>query len=63
MHATGSDVEADAPVGVDTLLEIGDADHDVVDARKHSHSSRARDWRNAAGNLRCLLPLCWQVAL
>ena len=43
MHAAGRDVESEARVGVDTPLEIGDADHDVVDARKHSYSSRARD--------------------
>ena len=36
MHAARRDVEPDARVGVDALLEIGDADHDVVDARKHS---------------------------
>ena len=36
MHTTGRDVEPDAGVSVDALLEIGDADHDMVDARKNS---------------------------
>jgi hypothetical protein len=35
MHAAGRDIEPDAPVGIDALLEIGDADHDVVDASQH----------------------------
>ena len=35
MHAAGRHVEPDARVGVDALLEIGDADHDVVDAGQH----------------------------
>ena len=35
MHATRRDVEPKAGVGVDALLEIGDADHNVIDARKH----------------------------
>jgi hypothetical protein len=30
------------------VLEIGDTDHDVVDARKHRFSSRARDCRTKA---------------
>src|SRR5215211_4714935 len=34
---------------VDALLEIGDADHDVVNTRQHSDSSRARDYRMRAG--------------
>ena len=33
MHAAGRDGEPEARVGVNALLEIGDADHDVVNAR------------------------------
>ena len=44
MHATRRDVKPEACVGIDALLEIGNADHDVVDARKHRYPSRARDW-------------------
>src|SRR5262245_41174935 len=48
MHAAGRDGEPKARVGVDALLEIGDADHDVVNARQHSNSSRTRDdWMRA----------------
>src|SRR5439155_765223 len=45
MHTAGRDSEPEAPVGVNALLQIGDADHDVVDARQHSDSSCARDRR------------------
>ncbi len=45
MHAAGRDVEPETRVGADALLEIEDADHDVVNARQHTYSSRARDCR------------------
>src|SRR4029453_8909807 len=48
MHTAGRDGEPEARVGVDALLEIRDADHDVVNARQHSDSSRARDYRMRA---------------
>ena len=35
----------EADVGAARLLEIGDADHDVVNARKHRYASRAQDRR------------------
>lgn len=43
MGPAGIDLESDARVGIDTPLQVGYADHDVVDAGKHDHSS-ARVW-------------------
>jgi hypothetical protein len=45
MHAAGSDAEPKARVGVNALLQIRDAEHDVVDACQHSDASRAPDYR------------------
>ncbi len=41
MGAARVDVEPDAPVGLDPALQVGDADHHVVDAGQHRRPARA----------------------
>jgi hypothetical protein len=49
VDATGAHVEADAAVGGDAELEIGDGDHHVVDARQHGLDQEGELRRYSSG--------------